>query len=130
TTMLAKTTHNTPASRSYFIGPIGEVTDGTTETVRLQFAFGYEISIAYGKIIMTLHPVTNDQRVIDIMQQFNGLNKSFGVRLFDEDYNLIGTAGTTSAAIKAFSIEDIWTDTRRVDGFSENKPGIRIVFSN
>lgn len=128
TTLKAKALADNAASRMYVIGPIGEVTAQNTETKRLQWAYGYELSVEYGVTIMTMHPFTTDQRVTDQMQAFNGSQENYDVFLFDESYNLIGTADSTG--VKAFSVADVFTDARVLDGFETAKPGIRIVFAN
>ncbi len=128
TTIRALFLNNTPSLRGYPIGPVGEVTDGTTETVKVSWAYGYEFSVALGKYVLTLHPNTLDERVFDIMQKFNGKGHLYDCFLVDENYKWIGTYDSTG--LQALNVSDIFTDARRLHGNDIAKPGIRIVLGD
>ncbi len=121
-------------NRSYLLPVrVAEVTDNSTETKRLSFTYGHEISIYYGTGIHTYHPVSVDQNVLEAMQVFNHRQADYKVFIIDEDDQLIGTKyvnDDSETVIKGFTAADIHTDGMKFDVGEGVKYGMRVVYAN
>ena len=91
TTVKAGVLSDNADSRWYIVGSWGETANNSSETTRVTYTYGFEMSLYYGIPIYTYTPNNDDLKVLEVLQKFNNKAADFDVFIIDADDKWLGT---------------------------------------